>query len=245
MKTRHQLKGLIIGLVIGIMLSSVVLAATASNGTITLENVLMDGITIVIDNKEFTATDANGNVVKPMIYNGTTYVPLRAVSTAFGKAVSWDAETKTAYLGDMDGKLEKPTAKLENLENIAKGAWLSLGIKNNVFDNYGGFYDKAYYCDTIAYNEDVSSCCEYLLNGKYSAFKATFFVPKGATWDTKSYMTIIGDGKVLYPTGEQTSEMDKTSKPIDVEVDITGVNNFKIVFSHMDGIYMGNEGFYQ
>ena len=39
--------------------------------------------------------------------------------------------------------------------------------------------------------------------------------------------------------------MDKAAKPVDIEVDISGVNNFKIVFSHFDGIYMANEGFYQ
>lgn len=239
MKTKHQIKGIIIGLLIGVLISLSVFVTSASNGTVTLENVLMEGITIVIDNKEFTATDANGNIVKPMIYNGTTYLPVRAVATAFEKAVSWDAETKTVYLGDMDGKLEKPTAKFADLENISEDR-MGFEVKKNIFDNYGGFYSAAINNDDF-WSNDTGTPFETLLNKKYSTFKATLFVPKGSGWSTSPYITIIGDDKVLYTS----AEMDKAAKPVDIEVDISGVNNFKIVFSHFDGIYMANEGFYQ
>ena len=78
--------------------AAVGVAAIATDGLSTLENVKVGGIRIVIDNKEFTCTDANGAVVEPMIYNGTTYIPVRAVSTAFGKAVYWDGEESTIIL---------------------------------------------------------------------------------------------------------------------------------------------------
>jgi hypothetical protein len=47
-------------------------------------------IKIFIDGKELTPTDANGKVVEPFIYNGTTFVPLRAISEAFGAEVEWE-----------------------------------------------------------------------------------------------------------------------------------------------------------
>ena len=174
------------------------IAAIATDGLRTLENVKVGGIRIVIDNKEFTCTDANGAVVEPMIYNGTTYIPVRAVSTAFGKAVYWDGEESTIYLGNMNGRLEKPTAKFEDLTNIA-GSKNSFKVKKNISDIRDGFYNQAYYC---SYHKN--DCCEYLLDGKYSKFKATIFVEHGSNWSNSVNMTIIGDEKKLYISPDMT-----------------------------------------
>lgn len=59
-----------------------------------------DNIKLVIDGVTITPKDANGSTVEPFIYNGTTYLPVRAVGNALGKQVSWDGNTKTVYLGD-------------------------------------------------------------------------------------------------------------------------------------------------
>lgn len=58
---------------------------------------------IVIDGKEFVCHDANGNMVSPFIENGTTYVPVRAIATAFDTTVEWEQETKTVYIGKKSG----------------------------------------------------------------------------------------------------------------------------------------------
>ena len=50
--------------------------------------------------------DANGQTVEPFIYNGTTYLPVRAVGTAIGKDVSWDGVEKVVYLGAKPGDAE-------------------------------------------------------------------------------------------------------------------------------------------
>lgn len=49
--------------------------------------VVYNNIKILIDGKEYQPKDANGNVVEPFIYNGTTYLPVRAIATAFDKDV--------------------------------------------------------------------------------------------------------------------------------------------------------------
>lgn len=54
--------------------------------------------TIIIDGTERTFTDVNGNSVQPMNYNGSIYLPLRAIGEIMGKSVSWDATTQTATL---------------------------------------------------------------------------------------------------------------------------------------------------
>ena len=233
---KGQFKGFVVGLLIGaFVLSGIV--AVATDGLRTLENVKVGGIRIVIDNKEFTCTDANGAVVEPMIYNGTTYIPVRAVSTAFGKAVYWDGEESTVYLGNMNGKLEKPTAKFKDLTNIA-GDTDALDTKKNVKDNRENFYDLA---RVVGAFDDENDCCEFMLGKKYSKFKATLFVANGSTWSGSVNMTIVGDEKIIY----KSEDFKKTSDPIEIEVDITNVDNFKILFSGEQKLYIAHEGFYQ
>lgn len=53
---------------------------------------------IVIDGTERTFTNANGTKVDPAIYNGSIYLPLRAIGEIMGKSVSWDGATQTARL---------------------------------------------------------------------------------------------------------------------------------------------------
>lgn len=48
---------------------------------------------LYIDNGFFFPKDANGNQVETFIYNGTTYVPIRAISEAFDKTVSYYEES--------------------------------------------------------------------------------------------------------------------------------------------------------
>ncbi len=62
-----------------------------------------DNIKIVIDGVTITPRNANGAVVEPFIYNGTTYLPVRAVGNAIGKQVTWDGKAKTVYLGEAPG----------------------------------------------------------------------------------------------------------------------------------------------
>ena len=43
------------------------------------------GVDIYVDDARLDARDANGNPVEVFIYNGTTYLPVRAVGEAVGK----------------------------------------------------------------------------------------------------------------------------------------------------------------
>ena len=92
---RTSIKSFISGVLCTVLTLSfafTVLAATTKSIDI------LPGINISIDGKEFVPTDVNGNIVEVFSYNGTTYVPLRAVSQAFGKKVGWEGQTKTAII---------------------------------------------------------------------------------------------------------------------------------------------------
>lgn len=73
-------------------------AATGLIEKVTSE--LRPDFTIVIDGQEQTFKDVNGNVVYPMLYEGTTYLPVRAIGEMMGKTVYWYEEDKRIELKD-------------------------------------------------------------------------------------------------------------------------------------------------
>ena len=50
---------------------------------------------IVIDQETAHFSDVNGSEVYPLLYEGTTYLPLRAIGNLMGKQVDWDEQSKT------------------------------------------------------------------------------------------------------------------------------------------------------
>lgn len=95
------------GIIIGVLIGSVIAGGTvyAKSGTESIQ-VMYDNIKIFMDGEEVTPKDGNGQSVEPFIYNGTTYLPVRAVSNAIGKEVSWDGVEKVIYLGAKPGNVE-------------------------------------------------------------------------------------------------------------------------------------------
>ena len=85
-------------LVIVACISSVALASTG----VVDATLHFAGITINIDNNIVIPRDANGNIVDPFIIEGTTYLPVRAVSEALGKDVTWNSENYSVHISDSD-----------------------------------------------------------------------------------------------------------------------------------------------
>lgn len=93
---RERTKGFLTGILTMLLILSVsvgVLAATSLDGKLTFR-----GIKITIDGAAATPKDAKGNAVEPFIYNGSTYLPVRAVAGLVGYDVSWVDSTSTVVL---------------------------------------------------------------------------------------------------------------------------------------------------
>lgn len=231
---KKTLKGYFLG-----FLSAAVLASgvTYAANTTTLYDVIANGVKIVVDGQKINPTDANGKTVEPIIYNGTTYLPVRAVANAFGKAVYWDGPNYTVYLGDMSGKLEYPTEELSTNGNIG-GPWRT---SRTLKDNLGNVYSRSMNTNFSNYT------FEQILNMKYSSFKGTIYVAEGTNTDKAFQLVIKTDGKTVYTSPEIT----KLSQPIDFDVDVTGCYDFEMVIgdgvdvNDVSWINVGNAGFYQ
>lgn len=91
MKKKTRIAALALALVLG--------TGTAALAAGTVMNIAVNpGMKLSIDGEAFVPTDVNGKEVDVFAYNGTTYVPIRAISEAFGKDVSYDADTQTAVI---------------------------------------------------------------------------------------------------------------------------------------------------
>ena len=86
---------LCIGIAIGVTASSLVDNINAE---------LRRDFTVVIDGQTQTFRDANGKVVYPVLYNGTTYLPVRAIGELMNKDVFWYENSKTVELKPKSGK---------------------------------------------------------------------------------------------------------------------------------------------
>jgi len=107
--TNEKMKGFILGVVV----MSLIFMTSITTYALVESKVMMasyNNIKIYIDQKLMTPKDVNGNLVEPFIYNGTTYIPVRAVGEAFGKSVSWDGSISSVYIGT------QPAVVYQNIE---------------------------------------------------------------------------------------------------------------------------------
>lgn len=178
-------------------------AAYASIGSRTAE-LFYNNIKIWLDGKEIVPVDASGNVVEPFIIDGTTYLPVRAVSSALGLDVSWNDQTKTVEL---------------NTPGVFAGGVQVYEDENVVIDFAGCTMEKPYdWMDTVYYyaNFNVRNKTDVELT----------FQPDSISFNGISYNSFSGSesvapqstGKISFYTETivPTSGISKTSGQIAV-----------------------------
>jgi len=81
------------------MLLCVIFVNTVTGAQLSKEvTIEYNNIKISVDGKPVEPKDANGNIVEPFIYEGSTYLPVRAVANAMGYDVDWNDSIKTVIL---------------------------------------------------------------------------------------------------------------------------------------------------
>lgn len=224
MNRRQKVTYFISGILATIMLTALIVPVMAAAG----KNITVyTGVNIYVDDVKLNPTDGNGNPVEAFIYNGTTYLPVRAVSEAVGKTVQWDGATGTVYLGKHTG--DKPAVLVKDLETFTGSGFSTLSVDK---DNAG----NTYYNAATPYSKTNT----YLLNGQYSRVSGTYYLRecgKNITNLPPQVLEFYGDGKLLY-----TVTMGNGIQPIDFDVDITGVLEFEVKLPVMYNTYQNNIG---
>jgi len=239
---KKRLQGLIAGILIGTTLTSGVVFAKKIQETI--DAVYMN-VKLVIDGEEITPKDVNGNVVEPFIYNGTTYLPVRAIGEAFGKDVHWDGETATIYVGDVVKPAkevflyDKPYIACDipaEFEAGEKATITKVGSKtyDRNYSNYIGFNLDKHDGSALGIGEcNYHNSVTYALNGTAKSVKGTLIAPAFNNCDSAEYSVNFYNesGKLLY----QSPIMTESVSPIDFEFDTGKALKLKVEFNgHSD-----------
>ncbi len=94
---KERLQGLVAGIAIGAMCTTGAVFAKTAIETI---EVSYDDIKVYKDNVLCELRDANGSIIEPFIYNGTTYMPVRGTANLADMQVTWNGASKSVYLWD-------------------------------------------------------------------------------------------------------------------------------------------------
>lgn len=94
---KKQWEGFVSGILVSMLLVGMIATAMATVGQRTV-NVDYNDIKVTMNGSAVNLVDANGAAVEPFAINGTTYLPVRAVSSALGLEVDWDGKTNTVVL---------------------------------------------------------------------------------------------------------------------------------------------------
>ena len=158
---KKRLQGMVVGVLLGAMLTGGAIYAKEVSQYI---QVYYNNIRVYKDKQLYTLSDANGNRIDPFIYNGTTYLPVRAVANLAGMKVTWDDATKSVYLW----------------QNMVPGAVNLLDACPPYDYKYCSIYPSGKYLDMSGakYTNGVelnttSSVVYFNLGGKYSTLDCT------------------------------------------------------------------------
>lgn len=144
----QRMKDVCLGATVAALVMGAAPAAYAKVANIDIP-VMFNNIKIVVDGKELK-TDK-----EPFIYEGTTYLPVRAVGEAVGKNVTWDAASKTVILGETEQKeIEKEPEQPEETTSDDDSRLGELASKpstnvNNIKIQCTGARESAGYTDGI------------------------------------------------------------------------------------------------
>lgn len=87
--------------------------ALAATGLEPIKAYLNSTISLQMNGTTVTSKDANGQAVLPITYNGTTYLPVRAVGNLMGTSITYDKSSSSVIIGD-SGNTGSSITPIEN-----------------------------------------------------------------------------------------------------------------------------------
>lgn len=217
MKRGRRFVSLLLALV---MICSLMVNAGAAESQEEIKAYLNYDITVTYDGNTQTLKDAAGNTVYPVSYNGTTYLPVRAVSNMLGIEVEWDGATRTVILSGPAGG--RTAARSDSKASTASGqeeitAYLAPGI-------------------TVKYNGETQTLKDAAGNIVYPvSYNGTTYLPVRAVsnmlgvavdWDGATQTVILGESNAETDHGESSNgPADAAEKRDENTITITGTED--------------------
>ena len=167
MKKNGFWRGFGLGLILTVVVTALSVSAMAATSSRTIQ--VEDGIRLSLNGATFIPRDVNGKEVSVFLYNGTTYVPVRAVSEAMGVDVSFDSATRTVVLVTADKSAAQQgssTGSYSSAERAKEIALADAGVAaaDAVFlraqldwDDGRAEYEVEFYSGNMEYDYDIDA----------------------------------------------------------------------------------------
>lgn len=229
---KGTIKGFISGVCVTAVLTSGLAAFALKNQTI---NVATEGIKVYWDGVERELTNVNGDKVEPLLWEGSVYVPIRAMSNLAGKPVDWDGENYAVIVGNKP--VAETTALKDMQDRIVGHVGLSTYYNGGVFTqkNTEFKFDNALRA-VYSHSDKRSNAVTYTLEGQFSEFVADLASEYKETGANGShyvhFYSVANDGEEYLI---KKIEGERTDDPTKISVDLTGVVNLKIVIGNTAG----------
>lgn len=240
MKHSQTIKGYCAGLLTAVLISGMAFSTDAASLLKEIK-VSIGGIQIYVDGNLKKPVDANGNTVEPLIYNGTTYLPVRALTNMLtDKEVNWDGNTQTVYIGKRPENGGKSVA-IDTLKPYSGPGFLT-GAKAQfqLLDKTITPFNSSNY-STIgdSYKYSSYSYTTYILDSKYNKLNGQFVIPYTSIGNTVTgSLTIYNVDQYGSETELAKYEAKAGDNPIDISVNISGCNIIKIqIYNAIRGFY--------
>lgn len=161
----------------------------------------------------------DGSVVSfdsaPLVYNGTTYLPIRGVSDALGEEIKYNPTTKAIYIGMQPGVPQYMTEFIKLGETFRETTYYL-----DYIDKLS-IYGKEYKC---GYTIGRYGIIEFKLDGKYSEVTFDLGIRGSVGEATTLLVTAYRDNKE-YKTYILNGTDDEVKK---IEIPVTGTKILKI-----------------
>lgn len=232
---RSNLKSFILGVLAASLVFSVLVPAMAS--TLKTAELYYNDIKIRLNGDPVIPKDATGKAVDPFIIDGTTYLPVRAIASALGLNVGWDAANQTVILGN-DPEYKQPAAWLGELDTFT-GSVSKYTVTNQQYDtsstaNNGDTFDRIW-----SFDYSNTNGVSYLLKGQYTRLTGSFFVPsRNKDTSRVKRLMIYKDDALIYTSPELGSGVE----PIDLDIDVSNGYKLTIVCQYKSGDGWYNTG---
>lgn len=217
---KERLQGVLAGVLIGAVgVGSIAYAASETK----MIEVLYDNVKVYKDNVLCELKDANGSVIEPFIYNGTTYMPVRGTANLADMQVTWDGNTKSVYLWD---------------ELVPDGTYLmEVCPPYETSSNYEAYLQsegKSFTMSGTKYSNGFKLCdCEdyalFNLNSRYSSIEFTIGHVDGSGMQDTSVSFLV-DGKLVKEVYVGMENLPQT-----VSIPVNYGLQLKIITSDLEG----------
>lgn len=208
-------KGYVSGIVTVALVLSVGMSGFAASSLKNITAQIDSAVKVILNGKTFVLKDEKGGAVKPILYNGTYYIPANSVATATGLVYNLDTKTNTIQMGErstfvyVDATMYKDFYGTMFTKDPAKVVFEDKAFKSAIVNSMPLTYSDSFLGDIK-------------LNKKFTTFTATVCLSEKAAKEQIFNFEDKATKEVLKSITLQPGEM------MEVTFDVVGVTELRL-----------------